>query len=150
MIPIANYGTLGLVEMGFIVLLPLFYSSPIAIGGLGFSPSVIGTFSAIFGIVDGVVQVLFAAKLIEWVGAKRVFCGAVLWFYPLILLFPIMSAVVTAQGKVGPIIWILLVLQLVFMVIMDLSYSAFIQFLGKSTISPLCSCHLYICHESGP
>ncbi|KAF8135017.1 MFS general substrate transporter [Boletus edulis] len=108
MIPIANYGTLALVEIGFLVLLPLFYSSPIEIGGLGFPPPIIGTFLAIFGIVDGIVQALVAAKLVELIGAKRVFCWAVLWFYPLILLFPIMSAFVTAQGGVGPIIWILL------------------------------------------
>lgn len=136
MIPIVNYGMLALVEIAFLVLLPLFYSSPIAIGGLGFSPSIIGTFLAIYGIVDGGVQALFAAKIIERFGAKRVFRWAILWFYPLILLFPIMSAVVTAEGKVGPIIWILLVLQLIFLVLMDLSYSAFVQSLGKSMISP--------------
>ena len=125
MIPIANYGTLALVEIGFLVLLPLFYSSPIAIGGLGFPPSTIGTYLAIFGIMDGLVQALFAARIIEWVGPKRLFCWAILWFYPLILIFPIMSIVVSAQGRVGPVIWMLLVLQLVFMVFVDLSYSAF-------------------------
>ena len=138
MIPIANYGTLALVEMGFFVLLPLFYSSPIEIGGLGFSPHIIGTFLAIFGLVDGIVQASFAAKLIEWFGPKKVFCSAVLWYYPLILLFPIMSAVVTAQGRVRPIIWILLVIQLVFMVLMDLSYSTFCPSPGRYTI--------HLCH----
>ncbi|KAF8442386.1 MFS general substrate transporter [Boletus edulis BED1] len=132
MIPIANYGTLALVEIGFLVLLPLFYSSPIEIGGLGFPPPIIGTFLAIFGIVDGIVQALVAAKLVELIGAKRVFCWAVLWFYPLILLFPIMSAFVTAQGGVGPIIWILLVLQLLFMVLMDLSYSVIFIFVTRA------------------
>lgn len=124
MIPIANYATLALVEIGFLVLIPLFYSSPIAIGGLGLPPSIIGTYLAIFGIVDGSVQALFAVRIIERIGAKRLFCWAILWIYPLILLFPIMSAVVTLQGKVGPIIWITVVLQLVFMVLVDLSYSA--------------------------
>ena len=127
MIPVANYGLLALVEIGFLVLLPLFYSSPIEIGGLGLPPSTIGTYLAIFGIVDGTVQALFSARLIEWIGPKRLFCLAILWFYPLILTFPIMTAVVTAQQRVGPIIWVLLVLQLVFMVLMDLSYCAFHQ-----------------------
>jgi len=132
MIPIANYGTLGLVEMGLLVLMPLFYSSPLEIGGLGLSPSVIGTFLAVLGVVDGLVQGLFAAKIIAWFGAKRVFCTAVFWFYPLVLLFPIMSAVVAAQGKVGPIIWILIVLQLVFMVLMDLSYTVVFIFVTRA------------------
>lgn len=123
MIPIANYGTLALVEIDLLVLLPLFYSSPLEIGSLGLSPSVIGTFLAALGIVDGLVQGLFAAKIIAFFGARKVFCNTVLWFYPLVLIFPIMSAVVAAQGKVGPIIWILIIVQLIFMVLMDLSYS---------------------------
>ncbi|KAI9566764.1 MFS general substrate transporter [Boletus coccyginus] len=132
MLPIANYGALGLVEIGVLVLLPLFYSSPIEIGGLGLSPSIIGIFLAIFGIVDGSIQALFAAKIIEWIGAKRVFCWAVLCFYPLVLLFPIMSAVVIAQEKVGPIIWTLLVVQLVFLVLMDVSYTVIFMFVVRA------------------
>ena len=131
MIPIANYGTLGLVDIGLFVLLPLFYASPIEIGGLGLSPPIIGTFLAIFGIVDGTVQALFAAKIIERIGTRKMFCSAVLCFYPLVILFPIMSAVVVAQAKVGPIIWVLLVVQLIFLVLMDLSYSAFVRSLGN-------------------
>ena len=125
MLPIINCGVLGLLDISHLVLLPLFYSSPIEIGGLGFQPASIGTFLAILGIVDGIVQAFLAAKLIEWYGAKRVFCWAVLYLYPLILLFPIMTAVVTAQGKVGPIIWILLVCQLIFMTFMDLAFRMF-------------------------
>ena len=125
MLPIINCGVLGLLDIGHLVLLPLFYSSPIEIGGLGFQPASIGTFLAIFGIVDGIVQVSLGAKLIEWFGTKRVFCWTVLCFYPLILLFPIMTAVVTAQGKVGPVIWILLVCQLIFMTFMDIAFRMF-------------------------
>jgi hypothetical protein len=131
MIPIANYGILGLVDIGVFVLLPLFYASPIEIGGLGLPPPIIGTFLAIYGIVDGTVQALFAAKIIERIGTKKVFCSAVLCFYPLVILFPIMSAVVIAQANVGPIIWVLLIVQLIFMVLMDLSYCVYVQPLGN-------------------
>ncbi|KAF8842090.1 MFS general substrate transporter [Paxillus ammoniavirescens] len=132
MIPIANYGTLALVEIGVLVLLPLFYSAPIEIGGLGFPPSTIGLFLAVFGVVDGLVQALFVAKIINKIGAKKVFCGAVLFFYPLIALFPIMSAVVTAHGKVGRMIWALLVLQLIFIVLMDMSYAVIFVFTTRA------------------
>ncbi|KAF9237650.1 major facilitator superfamily domain-containing protein [Melanogaster broomeanus] len=132
MIPIANYGMLALVEIGFLVLLPLFYSAPIEIGGLGFSPYIIGTFLAAYGIVDGVVQVLFVARLVDRFGAKNLFCSAVLFFYPLTVLFPIMSAVVTAQGKVGPITWTLVVLQLIFMVLKDMSYAVIFIFTTRA------------------
>lgn len=127
MIPVANFGTLALVELAVYVLLPLFYSSPIEIGGLGFDPPIIGTYMGIFGITNGVIQVLFAARIIEWLGPKLLFCWAVLWFYPLILIFPIMSAVVAAEAKVGPITWILIAIQLLLMALMELSYSEFEQ-----------------------
>ncbi|KAF9223446.1 MFS general substrate transporter [Gyrodon lividus] len=132
MIPIANYGTLALVEIGFLALLPLFYSAPIEIGGLGLSPSIIGTFLATFGVADGVVQALFVAKIIDRIGARNLFCWAVLFFYPLTALFPIMSAVITAQGRVGPAIWALLVLQLIFMVLMDMSYAVIFVFTTRA------------------
>ncbi|KAF9237649.1 major facilitator superfamily domain-containing protein [Melanogaster broomeanus] len=132
MIPIANYGILALVEIGFLVLLPLFYSAPIEIGGLGLSPYVIGTFLATFGVVDGIVQALFVARIIDRIGAKNMFCWAVFFFYPLTALFPIMSAVVVAQGKVGPITWTLVVLQLIFMVLMDMSYSVIFIFTTRA------------------
>ncbi|KAG9315287.1 MFS general substrate transporter [Chiua virens] len=122
-IPVANYGTLALAEISFYALLPLVYSAPIEIGGLGFPPSIIGIVLATFGILNGIVQALFTSKLVERFGAKNVFCWAVLAFYPLILLFPIISAVVATQGGgVGPIVWILIVLQLVFLVLMDIAF----------------------------
>jgi len=132
MIPVANYGMLGLVDISLSVLLPLFYSSPIEIGGLGLPPPIIGTFLAIYGLVTGIIQGLFAAKLVERIGAKKMFCLAVFCFYPPILLFPIMSAVVIAQGKVGPIIWALLVVQVIFMILMDLSYTAIFIFVTRA------------------
>ncbi|KAG9315285.1 MFS general substrate transporter [Chiua virens] len=132
MIPIANYGTLALVEIGFYALLPLFYSSPVEIGGLGFSPSIIGAFLAIYGIVNGAVQALLTSKIIERFGAKKAFSWTVLSFYPLILIFPIMSTVATVQDKHGYIIWILLVLQLLFMIVADMSYSIIFIFITRA------------------
>ena len=43
MLPIATYGALTLVDIGFVALLPLFYATPIEIGRLGLPPPVIGT-----------------------------------------------------------------------------------------------------------
>ncbi|KAF8442388.1 major facilitator superfamily domain-containing protein [Boletus edulis BED1] len=132
MLPIINYGLLGLIDIGIFVLLPLFCSSPIEIGGLGLPPPIIGTFLAVFGIVDGSVQALFCATLIEWLGAKTLFSWAILFFYPAILLFPIMSAVVIAQGTVGPTIGILLVMQLISLVLMDLAFPVIFIFVTRA------------------
>ena len=143
MIPVVNYGMLGLLDIGLLALLPLFYSSPIEIGGLGFPPAVIGTALATFGIVNGIVQASFGAKLIDWFGPKRMFCLAVLFFYPLTFLFPIMSAVVTVQGKVGPITWVLIFMQLSSMVFTDLAFRTLTRSL-RGSISLVCVAAIFV------
>ena len=149
MVPVINNGVMTLMNASFGILLPLFYQSSIGVGGLGLPPHIIGSFSAASSIVESCVQALFAPKLVARFGAKRVLCWAVLWMYPMTLLSPIMSAVATAQGRAGPMIWILLITQLMCQVIMDLSFSAYVQSFEKSTISRLCSCPPYVRHESG-
>ncbi|KAH7928319.1 MFS general substrate transporter [Leucogyrophana mollusca] len=131
-IPIANYGLLALIELAFLALQPLFYSTPTDFGGLGFQPSTIGTWMALYGILDGVFQVVFMAKLLDYWGAKRLFCFAVACFIPLIALFPAMSWVVRLQGDVCPAVWALLALQLILMVIMDMSYATIFIFITSA------------------
>ena len=126
MIPVINNGVMSLMGTSFNILLPLFYQSSIGVGGLGLPPHIVGSFWAASSIVESCVQALFAPKLVARFGAKRVLCWAVLWMYPMILLSPIMSAVATGQGRAGPMIWILLVTQLMCQVIMDLSFSAYV------------------------
>ncbi|KAN0092805.1 Drug:H+ antiporter-1 family protein [Tylopilus felleus] len=123
MMPIVTSAMMSLMDVSFNVLQPLFYQSPIRVGGLGLSPHIIGSFWATNSIVEGCVLALFAPKLTARFGAKRVLCWAVLWMYLVILLFPIMSAVATAQGKGSPMIWILLVAQLMCKIVVDLSFT---------------------------
>ncbi|KAH7906560.1 major facilitator superfamily domain-containing protein [Hygrophoropsis aurantiaca] len=132
MVPIANYGLLALLDLAFLALQPLFYSTPTNIGGLGFKPSTIGSWMALFGIIDGVFQFLFLAKIVDRWGAKRIFTIAVACFFPLITLFPVMTWVVRSQGGVGPTIWALLVLQLIVGTIMDMSYATIFIFVTSA------------------
>ena len=122
MVPIANYATLSLVEIGFVALLPLFYAAPIEIGGLDLPPSVIGTCMAIWGLFNVLFQALFVSKLIDLFGEKKVFRIAVLAYIPLIITFPIMSLVVQSQRQVSPMVWLLMVFQLFCALIGDTAY----------------------------
>jgi len=122
MLPIANYAALALVEIGSIALLPLFYATPVEIGGLGLPPSIIGTCLAVSGLLNGLFQVLFTNQLIDRFGERKVFCASVQAFFPLIALFPLMSLVAQSQQKLGPIVWALIVLQSLFRLIMNMSF----------------------------
>lgn len=133
MLPIATYGTLALVDTGFMALVLLFYATPIEIGGLGLPPSVIGTCMAIWGLFSGLSQILFVPKLIDRFGEKKTFRIAVLGFFPLVALFPAMSLVVRSQHKVGPSVWPLMILQLFFVLIGDMSFCMSVSFRSRRT-----------------
>lgn len=139
LVSIANYAALALVDIGFLALIPLFYATPIEIGGLGLPPSVIGVCLAIWGLCNGVFQILLVGKSINRFGEKNLFRIAVLGYIPLIVTFPIMSLIVQSQRKVGPVVWPLMLAQLVFALIGDSAYCTpiFSQCKGTDCFNPL-------------
>ncbi|KAI6025157.1 MFS general substrate transporter [Pisolithus microcarpus] len=132
MLPIANYGILGLVDIGFFALVPLFYATPIEIGGLGLSPFAIGVCMTSFGIGNGLFQTLFTARAIERFGERRVFCSAVLAFFPIIATLPIMSWVISVQKEVGVTIWVLIFAQLLSWAVVDMAYAVIFVFVTRA------------------
>ncbi|KAI6099589.1 major facilitator superfamily domain-containing protein [Pisolithus sp. B1] len=133
MIPIANYGVLALVDMGFFALLPLFYATPVEIGGLGLSPFAIGLYMSAFGVGDGLFQMLFAARVIDRFGERKVFRSVVLAFFPMIAAFPIMNWVIQVQKGVGPVIWILIFAQLLSWTMVNMAYAVVYVFITKAS-----------------
>jgi MFS family permease len=79
-VPIMNYAMVAFLDVSFRALLRLFLSSPTSLGGLGFTPSSIGSWLAFSGIADGVFQRLFFAKIVDRLGPKRLFCISVSYF----------------------------------------------------------------------
>ncbi|EGO19011.1 hypothetical protein SERLADRAFT_443553 [Serpula lacrymans var. lacrymans S7.9] len=136
LIPVANYGTLALVEIAMLALQPLFYSTPIELGGLGFSPSTIGTWMGLFGFVDGLFQVIFFARVVERWGPKVLFMVSMGCFIPIFAIFPILSWVAGIWG-VGMFVWFLLSCQLVLMVVLDMAYACILMFVTSSAPSKL-------------
>ncbi|KAI6094580.1 major facilitator superfamily domain-containing protein [Pisolithus sp. B1] len=133
MIPIANYGVLALVDMGFFALLPLFYATPVEIGGLGLSPFAIGLYMSAFGVGDGLFQMLFAARVIDRFGERKVFCSVVLAFFPMIAAFPIMNWVIQVQKGVGPVVWIVIFAQLLSWTMVNMAYAVVYVFITKAS-----------------
>ncbi|KAG0709379.1 MFS general substrate transporter [Suillus ampliporus] len=131
-IPIANYSMLSLLDISLRTLMPLFFSTPMYLGGLGFSPSSIGPWLALFGIADGVFQAFFFAKIVDWLGPKRLFCVSVSCFAPVMLVFPIMSWLVHARGVVDHAITFALLFQLVLAVIWGLAFGTIFMFITAS------------------
>ena len=124
LLSVANYGVLALANIGFLVLIPLFLATPIALGGLGLPPSTIGAILGILGLLDGTTQALLFSRLINKWGPKRVFQVGMLMFIPLHTLFPTMSIIANAHGGVTPVVWALLSVQMALIVIVDFAFGA--------------------------
>ncbi|EGN93642.1 hypothetical protein SERLA73DRAFT_115664 [Serpula lacrymans var. lacrymans S7.3] len=136
LIPVANYGALAFVEIAMFALQPLFYSTPIKYGGLGFEPSTIGMWMGLFGLVDGLFQIMFVAMIIERWGPKRIYMVAVSCFLPIYTIFPIISWAVKIWG-VSPVVWFLLSCQLCLMVVLDMAFACIFMFITASSPTKL-------------
>jgi MFS family permease len=131
-IPIANYAMLSILDISFRTLTPLFLSTPMYLGGLDLAPSSIGLWLALLGIVDGLLQALFFAKIVDWIGPKRLFCVAVSCFAPAMLVFPIVSWLVHTRKIVDHAIAFALFGQLVLIVIWGLAFGCIFMFITAS------------------
>jgi hypothetical protein len=124
-ITIANLTMLAFLGISLMALLPLFLSTPIDLGGVGFTPSSIGSCLALFGIVNGVFQALCFANIVNWLGPKRVFCLSVLCLAPVMVTFPVISWLARARGVVDHAVMFVLLSQLVLTIIWDMAYGAY-------------------------
>lgn len=104
--------------------MPLFFSTPTYLGGLGFDPSSIGSWLALFGIMDGVFQALLFAKLVDRLGPKRVFNVSVSSYVSLMVVLPVMSWHVRARGGVDHAVTFALLCQLVLSAICGMGFGA--------------------------
>ena len=91
MLSIANYGLIAFCDISLFALMPLFYSTPIELGGMGFDPLAIGICFAIYGVMNGVLQAMFFAEIVGRFGPKQlIVAGGVI--YPVIFaLFPVVN-----------------------------------------------------------
>lgn len=121
LLSVANYGTLCLLDIAYRAIQPLFFSTPIALGGLGFTPATIGLVLGLFGLMNGSLQALFFARVVRCWGPKRVFMAGMVCFVPLFGMFPVINALARYNGVTG-IVWAAIIFQLAISVLMDMSF----------------------------
>ena len=123
----ANYAFLGLVDVSFRTLQPVFLSTPVALGGLGLDPPAIGTIMSSFGILNGFFTVCFFSRMADYFGVKQVFLIGVSAAVPCFSLFPIINALarnsIERSGGLGLEVWVAVSLQIVLVVLFCMSYS---------------------------
>lgn len=121
-----NYAFLGLMEMSFRTLQPLFFSTPIALGGLGLDPPMIGTILSFFGVLTGIFTVFFFSRLTDCFGVKVVYVMGISAIVPCYALFPLINYLarnsIERSGDLGLDVWIAVGLQVVMSVFVAMCY----------------------------
>lgn len=118
---IANYLWLSFLDIALRALQPLFFATPVHLGGLGMSPATIGLCLGILGPLDAAVQGLFFAKILRRLGLKRLFLTSLFCFIPLAMTFPVINHFAREWG-LSPGVWAFIVLQFMINCVTDMSY----------------------------
>jgi len=127
-----NYAVLAFVDIAYRAVQPLFFSTPIELGGLGLDPPVIGTILSCFGVLNGFFQVFFFAKMIRQIGSKNVFMLGMASAIPCFALFPIMNYLAREQG-LSLVVWFVVGLQIAFSVLIGSCYGAIFLYIVASS-----------------
>jgi hypothetical protein len=140
---ISNYMVLAFLDISFHALLPLFLTMPVELGGLGFSPPLIGSIIGSYGVITGLFQALFFAKIVRSLGERFLFLIGMCSFLPAYMALPIMSVYAQRFG-VTIMVWIIIATVLVLMALMEMSYGLLLSFGVTSKRSSFCQ-HVFSC-----
>jgi MFS family permease len=130
----ANYSFVALVDIVFRALQPVFFSTPIELGGLGLDPPVIGTILSAFGILDGLFTLFFFSPLVDYFGVRKVYLIGIICAAPSFALFPVIGYLARAStehsGGLGTEVWFVVGVQVVLSVVVYVSYGASVSNAG--------------------
>jgi hypothetical protein len=121
---ILNYSILALLDIAFVVLQPLILSTPISSGGLGLSPPQIGVIMGVFGLVDGLIEIVCFAPLCRMVSTKKVYLMGIASFPFAIASFPIMNFFARRDG-LSINVWLVMGLQLFILILNGMAFGSF-------------------------
>ncbi|KAJ7352333.1 major facilitator superfamily multidrug-resistance, DHA1 sub-family [Mycena albidolilacea] len=127
-IALANHGLLCFCHMGNDALVPLFFATPISLGGLGLRPQDIGLILSICGICNALVQVFFGGWVIRRFGPRRVFIAGFCTLVIQFAMYPLIGFLVRRAGRVDAVAGIALAFQLSGTFVLYFSYAATLLF----------------------
>ncbi|KAL4072613.1 major facilitator superfamily domain-containing protein [Scleroderma yunnanense] len=127
-----NYAALSVIEIAFRSVQPLFYSTPIELGGLGMDPASIGNILSVYGLINGSFQIFFFRTLHDRFGSKAIYTAAMLAGIPLILSFPLIHAIGSVYG-VNWAVWCVIGVQLPSAIALNLGYSCIFIYIANSS-----------------
>ncbi|KAH9928662.1 MFS general substrate transporter [Fomitopsis serialis] len=132
MISAGNYALLAIADISYRTVLPVWMSTPIALGGLGLSPQAIGALLSVYGITNGTMQILTFSKAVGYFGPKKIYVFGMAAALPVFALMPVTNFVVREQGY-STALWALLALQCFISVATNFCYGSVFIFITASS-----------------
>jgi hypothetical protein len=106
LVSIANYAMVSFLDMAFLALILLMWSTPVEFGGLNFGPVSIGFGMSLYGCVDGICQFAFFPRRVARFGLRRVYVTGIAFCAVLVILFPLENLILRrAIGGSTVAIW---------------------------------------------
>ncbi|KAI9568190.1 major facilitator superfamily domain-containing protein [Boletus coccyginus] len=132
LIAAGNYATLSLLEIAFRSVQPVFFATPIELGGLGLDPPRIGNILSAYSIINGLFQIFCFADLHDRFGSKAIYSVSIASGIPLILTCPVISALARTQG-LSWMVWSVIGVQLAFAMALNLAYSCIFMYIAAAS-----------------
>ncbi|KAF8557101.1 MFS multidrug-resistance DHA1 sub-family [Imleria badia] len=132
LIAAGNYAALSLLDIAFQAVQPLFFATPMELGGLGLDPPHIGNILSVYGVVNGLFQIFFFANLHDRFGSKVIYSVAMASGVPVILTFPLINALARTQG-LSWIVWSVVGAQLALSIVLGLGYSCIFIYIAAAS-----------------
>ncbi|KAJ7650817.1 member of major facilitator superfamily multidrug-resistance, DHA1 sub-family [Roridomyces roridus] len=117
------YAFLSLVDIALRAIQPVFFATPIELGGLGLSTARIGNLLSLYGVLNGFFQVFCFARVHDYLGSKRMFTLGIASALPTFATFPILNHIARTQG-LSSLVWGVAVLQMILSIGLSFSYGA--------------------------
>ncbi|KAG2146252.1 major facilitator superfamily domain-containing protein [Suillus clintonianus] len=127
----ASNGTLILYGLTIRSILPIFYATPIGLGGLSLDPPRIGAIFATSAFVGGIFQVLFYDRLHDRFGAYVIYMTGLCSGIPAVILFPVINVLARAHGMGWPV-WLAITIQLILLAVLEMCQAGIGLFIRAS------------------
>ena len=117
-----NYTCLALVDISTRAVQPVFFSTPIELGGLGLPPHHIGKILAIYGILNGFLQIFYFAKTQARFGPRNVYIAGIASSLLVFVSFPVINHLARTAGGNHMLVWLAVAFQVITSIFINFSY----------------------------
>ncbi|KAH9059723.1 MFS general substrate transporter [Lactarius vividus] len=131
-VTVANMAMLALLNAVVESYIPLVWSTPVEYGGLNLSPASIGLWQSLYGGINGIFQFIFFSHFVSRFGLRRVFVFSIISCAVVYSILPFENLAMVVGGGPNPVVWLLIVLQLLSLCIFDMGYGAMYMYTSSA------------------